>query len=123
MEWSIALNEENQYAEVVTSRIADRDGSIEMAKEIAMVLSKVKIKKILIDHSNISAVSGGIEEIYHRPRELKEIGAPQGIQVAEIVKEDHKSFFRFLETVCVNRGYIFSIFNDKKSAVGWLLSA
>lgn len=49
MEWTITLNEENQYVEIVTSGIADRDGSLEMAKEISMVLSKAKVKKVLID--------------------------------------------------------------------------
>lgn len=123
MEWTITLNEETQYAEVVTCGIADQEGSREMAKEISMVLRKAKMKKVLIDHRNISAVSGGILESYHRPRELKEIGAVPGIHVAEVVKEDHKAFFSFLETVCVNSGYIFSIFNDKKSALEWLLSS
>lgn len=123
MEWTITLNEKSQYAEIVTTGIADRDGSREMAKQIAMVSSKAKIKKILIDHRNIRAVSGGILEIYHRPRELKAIGAARGIHVAEVVKEEHKEFFRFLETVCVNSGYIFSTFQDKQLALEWLLSS
>lgn len=123
MEWTITLNEKNQYAEIVTGGIADRDGSREMVKEISKVLSNAKIKKILIDHRNIIAVSGGAAEIYQRPKELKGLGAVRGIKVAEVVKADHKLFFQFLETVCVNRGFIFSIFDDKKSALGWLLSA
>ncbi len=123
MEWTITLNEENQYAEIVTRGIADGDGSKEMAQEISMVLRKAKIKKVLIDHSHISEVSGGILETYQRPRELRDAGAVHGIHVAEVVKEEHKAFFGFLETVCVNRGYIFSIFNDKQSALDWLLSS
>ena len=53
--------------------------------------------------------------------ELKEIGTIEGIMVAEVVKPEHKEFFNFLETVCVNRGYSFSIFEDRKSALEWLL--
>jgi len=121
MEWTITLNDENQYAEIVTSGIADRDGSLDMAKAISIALSKTKIKKILIDHRNISAISGRTIEIYHRPKELKEIGMIRGIKVAEVVKPEHKEFFKFLETVCVNRGYMFSIFDDQKSALEWLL--
>lgn len=123
MKWTITLNEENQYAEIVTSGIADRDGSREMAKEISMILSKAKIKKVLIDHRNISAVSGKILEVYHRPSELIEVGTPRDVHVAEVVKEDHKAFFSFLETVCVNSGFIFSTFEDKQSALEWLLSS
>ena len=45
MEWTITLNEEKQYAEIVTSGIADRDGSLYMAKAISKALNKNKIKK------------------------------------------------------------------------------
>jgi hypothetical protein len=123
MEWTITLNEENRYAEIVTSGVADRDGSLEMAKEISWVLNHSKITKLLIDHRNISAVSGGIVEIYQRPKEFKKIGMILGIKVAEVVKADHMAFFRFLETVCINRGFMFLTFDDKKSALKWLLES
>ena len=121
MEWTITLNEENQYVEVVTRGVADRDGSIDMAKATSIAMSKNRIQKALIDHGKINSVSGGIVEIYDRPKELKEIGTIEGIMVAEVVKPEHKEFFNFLETVCVNRGYSFSIFEDRKSALEWLL--
>ena len=117
MEWTITLDEENKYAAIVTRGIADRDGSLEMAKEISMILGKEKIKRILVDHRNISSVSGKPVDIYSRPKEFKEIGAIPGIIVAVVVKSDYKAFFRFFETVCVNRGYVFSTFDDKKSAL------
>ena len=123
MEWIITLNEENQYVEVVTSGVADRDGSIDMAKAITIAMSKNRIKKALIDHRDINSVSGGIVEIYNRPKGFEEIGASQGIMVAEVVKPEHKEFFNFLETVCVNRGYLFSIFENRNSALEWLLKS
>ena len=43
--------------------------------------------------------------------------------VAEVVKPEHREFFNFLETVCVNRGFIFSIFHDQKAALEWLLES
>jgi hypothetical protein len=121
MEWTITLNEKPKYAEVVTYGIADREGSLKMAKELYMVLSKAKMKKILIDHSNISAVSGRMMEVYNRPKEFQETKVPFGIKVAEVIKAEHTDFFRFFETVCVNRGFIFSIFENKKLALEWLL--
>jgi hypothetical protein len=123
MEWTITLDEENRYVEIVTGGLADRNGSLEMAKEITRVLAPTKIKKILIDHRNIRAVSGDTVEIYQRPKEFKAIGAPTGIKVAEVVKAEHKAFFRFLETVCVNRGFFFLTFEDRESALKWLLAS
>ncbi|MDY6988828.1 MAG: hypothetical protein SWQ30_12315 [Thermodesulfobacteriota bacterium] len=123
MEWTITLKEEDKYVEIVTSGIADREGSLNMAKAIATALSKLKIKKILIDHRAISRVSGRTVEVYRRPTEFKGIGVIQGIRVAEVVKPEHKEFFGFLETVCVNRGYIFSVFDDQKPALEWLLKS
>jgi transcription termination factor NusB len=122
MEWAITLNEEEQYAEIVSRGVADKDGSLAIAKAISTALNKIKITRILIDHRNIIEVSGSAIEIYYRPKELKEIGMVQKIKLAEVVKEEHKSFFKFFETVCVNSGYRFSIFYDRKPALEWLLN-
>jgi len=121
MEWTITFNEEKKYAEVVTSGIADKDGSLNMAKAISIALSKKEFKKVLIDHRNIISISGGTLEIYNRPKEFGEIGVTLGIMVAEVIKPEHKQFFNFLETVCVNRGFMFSTFEDQKNALEWLL--
>jgi phosphatidylserine decarboxylase len=92
------------------------------AKAIEKILRK-KITKALIDHRNINSVSGGTLEVYERPKQFKEIGVIYGIKIAEVVKPEHKEFFNFLETVCINNGYGFSIFIDKKSALKWLLES
>lgn len=123
MEWTITLHEDGQYAEVVTKGIADKDGSLAMVKAIATALSATTIKRVLIDHTHISEVSGEIVDIYYRPDELNKIGVDHNIMVAEVVKSENRGFFEFLETVCVNRGYSFSVFDDKKAAVKWLLEA
>ena len=61
-------------------------------------------------------------DIYDRPRLFRLIEVLLGIKVAEIINPDHIEHFRFLETVCVNRGFIFSIFYDKQTALDWLLN-
>ena len=121
MEWTITLHKEDRYCEVVTRGVADKDGSLNMAKAVLLASGKEKIEKVLIDHRNISAVSGGILEVYNRPKELKAAGMEPGVMVAEIVKPEHRKFFDFLETVCVNRGFLFSVFENKKEGLDWLL--
>jgi hypothetical protein len=123
MEWTITLHEDGQYAEVVTKGIADKDGSLAMVKAIATALRATTTRRVLIDHTHISEVSGEIVDIYYRPDELYKIGVDRSIMVAEVVKSEHREFFDFLETVCVNKGYSFSVFDDKEAAVKWLLEA
>jgi hypothetical protein len=123
MKWTIKINEEDQYVEVVTSGDADKDGSLNMVKDIVSALGQKRIKKILIDHSNIDSVSGEALEVYDRPKKFKKIGVIPGIKVAEVVKPEHEEFFYFFETICRNRGYQFTIFLDYKSAREWLLES
>lgn len=121
MEWTITINEEERYAEVITNGVADKDGSWAMVEAISTALSSTAINNLLIDHTHISKVTGRIVDVYHRPDELKKIGASYKIRVAEVVKPEHKEFFDFLETVCVNKGFSFSVFNDKNAALKWLM--
>jgi hypothetical protein len=123
MEWTITINEENQYIEVVTSGIADSNGSLDMAKAIPLAISNYKIKKILINHSNVTSVSGKVADVYSRQNQFQDIGVARGIKIAEVVKPEHKDFFKFFELVCVNRGFSFSVFNEKESALDWLLNS
>ncbi|MEJ2646800.1 MAG: hypothetical protein P8016_00160 [Sedimentisphaerales bacterium] len=121
MNWTIKINEEDQYVEVVTSGDADKDGTLNMIKDMVRALSPRQIKKILIDHSNIDSVSGEALDIYDRPKEFKKIGVIPGIKVAEVVKPEHMEFFYFVETIYRNRGYQLTIFPDHASALEWLL--
>jgi hypothetical protein len=123
MDWTIRIDEERQYAEIATGGIADKDGSLDMAKAIALALSSHRISKILVDHRNIHSVSGDVVDVYSRPKQFQEMGVIHGIKIAEAIKPEHKEFFKFFETVCVNRGYSFSIFYDKETALEWLLKA
>ena len=123
MEWTVITHEEKQYIEIITRGDADKTSSLNMAKEISNLSGKLMMKKILIDHSKIDSISGEIIEVYQRPREFKEIGVIQSIKIAEIIKQEHREFFKFLETVCRNNGFQFSIFDDRKSALQWLLDS
>ena len=121
MELQIILHSENRYVEIVTYGVADKHGSRNMAETISLTLKKHRYTKVLIDHRNIESVSGETMDIYDRPNIFKIIGVILGIRIAEIVKPEYIEHFRFLETVCLNRGYTFSIFYDKQSALDWLL--
>lgn len=43
------------------------------------------------------------------------------IKIAEIINPAHIDHFKFFETVCVNRGFKFSVFYERKNGLEWLL--
>jgi hypothetical protein len=120
MECEFAIHK--NYIEISTKGNADKDSSMAMAKAITYEMRNNKIKRVLIDHSNLDSVIGSVFDIYERPKILRIIGAILGIRVAEIVKPEHREHFKFLETVFVNQGYQFQIFIKKDQAIKWLLS-
>ncbi len=121
MEIEIRIYKEEKYVEVVTKGVADRDGSLSMAKTIKETMQQHRVNKVLIDHRNIESVSGKTIEIYDRPKLFRIIGVVLNIKIAEIIKPDHVKHFRFFETVCINQGYRISIFHEKLPALEWLL--
>lgn len=123
MEWVITVHRMKRYVEIVTSGLADGEGTIAMAKECSELLPKKKIKKIFIDHSRITDIAGHIADVYNRPRELGQIGVIHEIKIAELVKPEHMEFFKFFETVCLNRGFRFAMFTNRAAALEWLLES
>ena len=117
MKWEIAVYDEDKYIEVITSGIADGDGSLKMAKAIAQTMRAHRITKALIDHRNVESVIGSTMDVYHRPKVFRLIGAILRIKIAE-----HAEHFKFFETVCRNLGYQLSVFQDKDEALAWLLA-
>lgn len=120
MEWTVSFLSNQQIVVIQTHGVADQTSTLEMVKSIPKTMAQYKSTRLLIDHSAISSVSGSIVDIYNRPQELREIGVPSSVKIAEVVLHDHKKHFAFLETVCRNRGFDFLIFDDRKSAIQWL---
>ena len=81
MDWEIRIDEAAKYIEIVTQGIADKHGSMEMAKKIAETMRHLRFTKAIIDHRNITTVSGTIMDVYERPKLFR--GSP-GFLVARI---------------------------------------
>ena len=117
----IIVHNEEKYVEIITNGFMDKDRSMAMAETIKESLKKNHMTRVLIDHRKVTGVSGDIFDIYERPKIFKLIGVILGIKVAELINPDHLEHFRFLETVCLNRGFKFSIFYDRDDALKWLI--
>jgi hypothetical protein len=121
MEYEIRIYNEEKFIEIVTKGVADKDGSLSMAKIIKETMQHHRMTRALIDHRNIESVSGEIMEIYNRPKLFRIMGIILNIKIAEVIKPDHVAHFRFFETVCINQGIRISIFQEKTPALEWLL--
>jgi hypothetical protein len=121
MEWKIIFHTDPQYVEVITAGIADKDDSLNMAKALTEAMRSNQINRALIDHRNIDSFVGEITEVYERPKIMKLLGIIFKIRIAEIIKINHIEHFKFLETVFINQGFSFQIFQEKDKAVKWLL--
>ncbi|HEX2994360.1 MAG TPA: hypothetical protein VHP14_06035 [Anaerolineales bacterium] len=120
MEWEITVHK--NYIEIVTRGAADEKSSLKMAQAITDAMRSNRMNKALVDHRSLEAVTGHIIDIYERPRVFKIIGVLLGIKIAEVIKPEHQQHFMFLETVCINQGFQFSIFHEKDPALKWLLA-
>lgn len=85
MEWKIAVNDEDQYVEVITGGIADNDGSLDMVKAIAHTMGTHRITRALIDHRDLVSVTGDVADVYNRPKLFKIIGIIMRIKIAELI--------------------------------------
>jgi hypothetical protein len=120
MEWKITIHKKEKYIEIITEGIVDKDASLEMAKAITKTMRGHRVTKALIDHRNISVVTGKLIDVYKRPGFFKIIGVLLKIKIAVIINPDHMGHFKFLETVCINQGYTYLVFHEKAAALEWL---
>jgi hypothetical protein len=121
MEWETMNHEELKYLEIITKGVAHKEDSMEMANAITQSMKQHKLTRVLIDHRKITKVTGRTTDVYNRPKVFKMLGIILGIKVAEVINPAHLEHFKFLETVCINNGFQFSVFFDKSSALKWLL--
>jgi hypothetical protein len=120
MEWTVSFLKDQRIVVIETSGVADGAGSFEMTKSISKAMATHLATRCLIDHTAITSISGSISEVYYRPQRVFKFNIPFRIKIAEVVLPAHKRHFDFLETVFRNRGFDFSVFNDREPAIQWL---
>ena len=121
MEWTISFLSGGQVLLVETKGQADESGSFQMSRVISKAMREHRMALCLIDHSAISSFSGDAIKMYHRSKELNKTGVPYHIKIAEVVHPGYRVHFDFLETVFRNNGFDFSTFDDRESAMQWLM--
>jgi hypothetical protein len=122
MEVNISYLPEDQIVVVKTHGDADAKSSGEMVKSIMMSMREHRSLRCLLDHTEIHFVTGKTLEVFNRPEEIKNTGMPLNAKLAAVIPEIYKDHFSFLETVCINRGISYRVFENRNSAINWLKS-
>ena len=122
MEWNITLHDEPRYVEVLTSGVADKDGSLQMTRELIGVMRKNRTTRVLIDQRGIEKFVGQPRDIHRRPQIMKILGAFLDIRIAEIIKPEFREPFENLEAVFQSQGFKFRIFESRDDAGKWLFA-
>ncbi len=120
MEVDISYLSDDQIVVVKTHGYADAKSSSEMVKSIMLAMKEHLSLRCLLDHTEINFVSGKTIEVFNRPEEIKNTGMPSNVRLAAVIPERYKDHFRFLETVCENRGISYRVFSNNTSAMNWL---
>lgn len=120
MEVNISYLSEDQIVVVKTRGDADANSSSEMVKSIMTAMKEHQCIRCLLDHTEIRFVAGKTIEVFNRPEEIKSTGMPLNVKLAAVIPDRYKDHFRFLETVCTNRGISYRVFANENSAKNWL---
>ncbi len=122
MEWNITAHDERGYVEVITSGVADGEGSLKMAAALAETMQAHRCKKALIDHRKVEFIIGDTKSFNNRPQAFREADPNMGIMIAEIIRREHVGHFEYLKTIFVQLGHTVSVFQDRDKALTWLLT-
>ncbi len=112
----------SKIAIVKTGGEADANSSGAMVMPIMKFMKKHACTRCLIDHRELSFVTGKTIDIYQRPDTIRNTGIPMKVKIAAVIQEAHQPHFRFLETVSQNSGLNYRIFYDQEQAREWLLA-
>jgi hypothetical protein len=120
MEVNISYLPDDHIVIVKTHGEADAKSSHEMVQSIFQSMKEHRSIRCLLDHTEISFVSGKTLDVFKRPDEIKNTGMPLNVKLAAVIPEKYRDHFDFLETVCNNRGISYRVFGNELSAINWL---
>ncbi len=99
-------------------------GTYELGAEVktleimATELRKHSCNRCIIDHRNTNVIAKTMES-YERSAVYEDLWDDRTIRTAIVFRELNEDY-RFLETVCRNRGWDIRIFDDYDTGIDWL---
>jgi hypothetical protein len=121
MPWTIEyLPERDLVLLVVTGRLTDEDGRVQVAETIRL-LNAHPSTPVLVDCSDAETLAS-LPGLYRLPDYATELGAPWNVRVAVVIPKTRFRIetFQFFALVSRNAGYEVRLFDDQASAGEWL---
>ena len=118
MPWVIGYDESTRILTITTSDFYDSTVARQMLGELKHALTHHGAHRVLIDQQK-AEIRLTFSDLINRTDLYKAIGIPPSTKTAlvfRVIVDD----YRFLEDVCVNRGYQLKIFDNFENAVRWL---
>jgi hypothetical protein len=117
--WTIQYLPEKHLLFIKTWGIHSPKESDRLVKEVNAMKLDSEQTRILIDHRD-AIIKFRTMEIFNLPQSYRQSELSQRFRVA-LVFNQIGSDEQFYETVCVNRGYRFSVFMEYDKAMNWLM--
>jgi hypothetical protein len=121
MPYSLKINKEMQQIEVYfDGALSGKDLGVCTAAA-AELQFKHSIYSVFINAGDLEFIES-VTDIYDLPKQYVELGVSRSTRIAITMPklESARSFIRFYENVCINRGWIVRTFETQGEAEKWL---
>jgi len=126
MAWETKCNPSLGIIETTLSGNVTGDDLEHAAKKRILLQKETNTNSILVDLSGMDNVIAGTLDIFSLPSELYDSEkASRNTDIALITsntKQTH-GWIRFYETACLNRGWSVKTFDQRATAINWLLES
>ena len=96
--------------------------ALTLADELVLLGEKLGVLGCLIDIRGVTSVSSVTDKYQFAYKKSKAAGLPRRWRFA-FLKDHGDDSPEFIETVMINAGFMFRVFEDEREAIGWLKGA
>jgi hypothetical protein len=122
MAWQIDCHEQEKYITVINVETCSAQDVIDQVEMLIKLTREKSIYNVLVDDTQMK-MQLSVSDIQHLPQLYKMLGMPKHGRVALIFSETtHRAKdFVFYQKVAQSAGYSLELFQDQKTALGWLI--
>jgi hypothetical protein len=93
--------------------------ALSLARELNPLGERLGVRGCLLDIRGTTSLSSAVDKYEFAYKEATGVGVPRHWRIA-LLKDAGDDSPDFMETVMMNAGYVFQIFEDEREAIDWL---